>query len=114
MNIRRVFEAMAAAIAIAGIIVVVSAEGRRDQSAGSAAGRDQITVLVGRWELPGRLTHDRGTDRARTPIATGSAEQTSTPSLYAPVQPRCCRIGCAGTPNSVWAVMAQRRGVSHR
>jgi hypothetical protein len=57
MNIRRVVEAMAAAIAIAGIIVVVSAEGQRDQSAGSAADRDQITATVARWEAAWN-THD--------------------------------------------------------
>jgi uncharacterized protein (TIGR02246 family) len=57
MNIGRVVGVMAAATAIAGIFVVVAAEGQRDQSARSAADRDQITATVARWEAAWN-THD--------------------------------------------------------
>ena len=57
MNMRRVVGVMAAAIAIAGIFAVVSATGQRDQAAGSAADRDQITATVARWEAAWN-THD--------------------------------------------------------
>ena len=57
MNLGRVIGVLAAAGAIAGIFVVVAAEGQRDRSAGSAADRDQITATVARWEAAWN-THD--------------------------------------------------------
>jgi uncharacterized protein (TIGR02246 family) len=57
MNRRRVVGVTAAAIAITGICVVISADGPPQQSAGPAADRDQITATVGRWEAAWN-THD--------------------------------------------------------
>jgi uncharacterized protein (TIGR02246 family) len=57
MKIARVVGVMSAAIAIVGIFVVVAAGGQRDQSAGSAADREQITATVARWEAAWN-THD--------------------------------------------------------
>ena len=50
MNIGRIVRVIAAAIAVAGGFMVVAAGRQRDQSAGSAADRDQITAIVTRWE----------------------------------------------------------------
>lgn len=56
MNMSRVVAIMAAPIAIA-VAVVVAEGGQQNQSAGSAADRDEITAIVTRWETAWN-THD--------------------------------------------------------
>ena len=48
MNIGRMVRVIAAAIAVAGGCMVIAAGSQRDQSAGSAADRDQIMAIVTR------------------------------------------------------------------
>jgi uncharacterized protein (TIGR02246 family) len=57
MNIGRMVRVIAAAIAVTGGFMVVAAGSQRDQSARSAADRDQITAIVTRWETAWN-THD--------------------------------------------------------
>jgi hypothetical protein len=57
MNIGRMVRVIAAAIAVAGGCMVIAAGSQRDQSAGSAADRDQIMAIVTRWETAWN-THD--------------------------------------------------------
>jgi uncharacterized protein (TIGR02246 family) len=57
MNFGRMLRVMAAAIAVAFGCMVVAAGRQRDQSAVSAADRDQITAIVTRWETAWN-THD--------------------------------------------------------
>jgi uncharacterized protein (TIGR02246 family) len=57
MNIGRMVWVIAAASAVAGGYMVIAAGSQQDQSAGSAADRDQITAIVTRWETAWN-THD--------------------------------------------------------
>jgi uncharacterized protein (TIGR02246 family) len=57
MNIGRMVRVIAAGIAVAGGCMVIAAGRQRDQSAGSAVDRDQITAIVTRWETAWN-THD--------------------------------------------------------
>ena len=50
MNTRRFVGVMITPIAIAALSVIVRAGGQQNQSAGSAADRDQIAAIVTRWE----------------------------------------------------------------
>jgi uncharacterized protein (TIGR02246 family) len=50
MNIGRAVGFMAAAVAIAGLFVIVAGAGQRHDSAGTTADRDQITTIVAQWE----------------------------------------------------------------
>ena len=57
MSTRRFVGVMITAIAIAALSVIVRAGGPQNQSAGSAADRDQIAAIVTRWETAWN-THD--------------------------------------------------------
>ena len=57
MNIGRVVAIMAAPIALATLFLVLAEGGQQNQSAGSAADRDQIRAIVTRWETAWN-THD--------------------------------------------------------
>ena len=57
MNTRRFVGVMITPIAIAALSVIVRAGGQQNQSAGSAADRDQIAAIVTRWETAWN-THD--------------------------------------------------------